>query len=257
MHSGHFDEFYSKVSDKKKSFIRKVLGICDNVICLSDGWKEYYRSKLELEENKMKVVRNGIYVEDFFSSRLQRIKDDDDELNILFIGSLTEKKGIKDLVEISKKLKKINRSRYKFTVIGNGPLYSYLENAIIDHELNIELCGELTGEQKNEKFRKADVLFLPSYAEGMPISIIEGMAAGMVIVATNVGAIPEIIIENKNGFLFNPGDKDAAVNCFLELRKEQLDKIGQTNRKIAVAEFDFKNVLKKLEQIYLSFIPIK
>lgn len=250
LHSGHFSDFHEKNSDRNKRIITKVLHTCDKLICLSSGWKEYYTKTFDLDSNRIEVVTNAIFVDDYISPNKSRTPD----LNILYIGSLTENKGLKDLVEIAKELKNKYNSNYKFTVIGNGPLYNYIKDEKQKHSLNIELCGELSGNEKTREFKNADVLLLPSYFEGMPLCILEGLAAGHVIISTNVGAIPEVVKESENGYLYQPGDVEKAVSIIMDLNKDKVDEISKKNVRYAQESCDFQQLAKKLDLIYLSIL---
>lgn len=250
LHSGHFSDFYEKSTFRNKRIINKVLHRCDKLICLSSGWKDYYVQTFDLDPNKIEVVTNAIFVDEYVTSRENRSS----YLNLLYIGSLTENKGLKDLVEIAKDLKRKYDNKFKFTIIGNGPLYKYIKEEKMEHNLNIELCGELSGNEKTQEFKKADILFLPSYFEGMPLCILEGLAAGHVIISTNVGAIPEVVKENENGYLFQPGDIEKAVSIIMNLNQTKLEEISENNQRYAQKYYDFQQLAKSLDKIYLSIL---
>ncbi len=125
--------------------------------------------------------------------------------NLLFMGSIDQRKGIIDLLHVINIVEKLNIILH---ICGGMP------NESIEDEFN-KLCrksknriinhGYVQGEKKEMLLNEANVVVLPSYAEGMPIVLMEAMAYGCGIIATNVGGIPEII-QSKNGILIEPGN---------------------------------------------------
>lgn len=81
--------------------------------------------------------------------------------------------------------------------------------------------GWVNGEKKERLLNMADAYILPSYNEGLPISILEAMSYSLPIISTNVGGIPEILKNGENGFIMSPGDKDAMYRAILELMNNE------------------------------------
>lgn len=81
--------------------------------------------------------------------------------------------------------------------------------------------GWVSGDKKIELLNKVDAYILPSYHEGLPISILEAMSYSLPIISTNVGGIPEILKNGENGFIISPGDKDAMYRAILELMNNE------------------------------------
>lgn len=131
------------------------------------------------------------------------------------IANLYPTKGIKFLVETAEYFKK--DERIIFTVIGDGPERKNLELLITDRQLKhkIFLLGQI---EDGYKFMGGfDIFVLPSVKEGFPFVVIEAMAAKLPIVATRVGAMPEIIENGKNGFVVEPGNSAALASKIKEL----------------------------------------
>lgn len=81
--------------------------------------------------------------------------------------------------------------------------------------------GWVSGDKKINLLNKVDAYILPSYHEGLPISILEAMSYSLPIISTNVGGIPEILKNGENGFIITPGDKDAIYRAILELMNNE------------------------------------
>lgn len=132
--------------------------------------------------------------------------------NFLFVGSLDKRKGFYDLVTAFQEL---NPEKSKLIICGNPND----ENAkkVLDRAISnpiFKYCGYVAGNEKSKIFSQSDVLVLPSYGEGLPITILEALHFGMPIITTKVGAIPEIINENF-GTLLLPGDTADLKNSIM------------------------------------------
>jgi glycosyltransferase involved in cell wall biosynthesis len=126
---------------------------------------------------------------------------------IVFVGRLSEEKGLKILFQSIVEVKK--DIAIELLIIGEGSQESYLRSqaktlGIAD---NIKWFGSLRwGPRLFGKIAEADTLVLPSYSEGLPLVTIEGMSQGLVVVASSVGGIPEILDNGRCGILVTPGD---------------------------------------------------
>ena len=113
--------------------------------------------------------------------------------------------------------------------------------------------GWVSGAEKIDVFNIADIFVLPSYNEGLPISILEAMSYGLPILSTTVGGIPEIVENGVNGFLVEPGDKNALLE-FLEvlvLNKTKRLEMGEKSR-LVVADHLPNSVESQLKNLYNS-----
>jgi len=116
----------------------------------------------------------------------------------------------------------------------------------------IRVLGCLTGKAKEEVLAAADCLVLPSYAEGLPIAILEAMAHGIPVIATTVGAIPEVITDGEQGFLIEPGDVQALTECMLKLSNDpELRKtMGLAARRRVEEEFSIDTMVERVMAVY-------
>ncbi len=215
-----------------KNLIKYILGKVDYVFVVSDSIKDNVL-KLDIKEieNKMKVTYNAVDVQkfrpDMKSNFKQEIKIDPFKPVILFVGNLVWQKGVEYLI----RAKEFIDDNVEIVIVGDGPLFNEFKG-IVEFE-NIEGI-KLTGARNDiEKIMPAaDIFVLPSLTEGRPAVILEAMASGKPIVATNVGGIPEII-NDQIGILVNPEDSVGladAINKLLE-DKELREKMGKNARK--------------------------
>jgi len=129
-----------------------------------------------------------------------------------------------------------------------------VKNAISDNRLmeHIIVLGEIKGDDRLELFRKSDIFILPSYVENFPVTILEAMRAGLPVITTNVGAIPEILKELENGFMVTPGDVAKFTEKVLLLvnNRRLRDSIANANLKKALDQFNPQYYSLDLAKIY-------
>ena len=132
-------------------------------------------------------------------------------------------------------------SNLKVSFLGYGAesLKSYCEQLQVQHF--IEFLGAVSMDERIGFFRKADIFVLPTRAEAMPMSIIEAMAAGLPVISTTVGGIPEMIENGVDGLLYAPGDVVALAEkiSFLLDHKNIRIEIGEKARVKAGEQMDF------------------
>ena len=136
---------------------------------------------------------------------------------------------------------------------------STIENHV--QKLGLSEKVQFLGYQNNilEILRSMDIFILPSLWEGMPNAILEAMAAGLPVVATNVGGTPEVVVDGETGFLVPPRDPEALANAIKlliddpELRK----KFGQAGRERVERHFTIQETVRKTEELYLRLLAEK
>lgn len=197
IHGGGFKDFYKhNVRLVDQSFSK-----CSAIVALSPSWKFYFQNEVGLEH--VWVIPNVIDVPTIVNY------NKDGLFHLLYLGHINKSKGVFDLVEMLCE----NKDEYigKLVLdIGGGMydscrLFNYIECNRLD--ALIRFHGWVSGDKKVELFNTADAFILPSYVEGVPISILEAESYGLPIISTYVGGIPEIVSDTENGFLFEPGDR--------------------------------------------------
>jgi glycosyltransferase involved in cell wall biosynthesis len=218
----------------------------DMIILLSETFKRDL-IKIGLPESKLNVLYNFHTLKNNIDINL---KHDKSIINLLFIGSISERKGFKDIIE-ALKLVKIN---YRLNVLGEFPsesMRNYCKAQVLKNNLNIVFQGYISGEDKINFISNSDILILPSYEEGFPMVIPESMALGCAIIASNIAGIPEIVKENENGFLISPGqiDKLAEKIIWLHENKESLEMFKKNSLKLS-GEYNIERYINKLSFLY-------
>ncbi len=181
-------------------------------------------------------------------------------INILFLSNLNKDKGIYKLIN---SIPLIVRSvtNITFTISGNGAEYYNIKKNVLRLRLNnyINMTGNVDGVKKHMTFNEADMFVFPtSHGEGFPTVIAEAMASGLPIIATRVGAIPEVIEDGVNGLLLSKPDPQEIADKIIYLlkRPELMKRMGDINREKAKA-YDVKVVTQKIISIYNEVLSAK
>ena len=219
--------------------------MCDKIIVLSEEWEEYFQNIVP--RDKIEVIYNAINIPKDFEKNIETKQ-------ILFLGRLGERKGIYDLIDVVEQL----ISQYKdikLIACGDGE-YEKVKKIVEDRKLksNIEIYNWISGKEKEEKLKNSSFYVLPSYNEGMPMSLIEGMAYKNVPISTKVGGIPRVIENGINGFIIEPGDKkklkEILENILDDKEKEKRKQISDNARKTVEEKFNIEKNIEKLLRIY-------
>ena len=175
-----------------------------------------------------------------------------DEVMLLSVGELISRKNHETII---KAIAKLSNSRIKYFICGDGILMPYLKNLTIT--LGISKQVILLGYRKDiaELCKTADIFCFASYQEGLPIALIEAMASGLPVVASNIRGVVDCVENNITGLLCNPKDIDAFANAIDYLVKNPDTRKQMGNHsKTAAQRFDIKNVMQEMEKIYLDVI---
>ena len=135
---------------------------------------------------------------------------------LVFAGRFVYQKNPVAIVQILSQLKDLN---WQCTMLGDGPMFEDVKREIgkADMRERFELPGWVTPEQVLEHFSKSDILFMPSFSEGLPVVGVQALAKGLAIVASRIGGFLDLVDENKNGYLIEVHDQDAFAGILREL----------------------------------------
>ncbi len=232
-HAGDVELYYSRQSRLGRWFIRTAIGTSNSVIAVSTSTANSIRDISRSDE--IVVIPNAIDTAAF----RPRESRDIGPVRLLFVGAVGKLKGERDLLRALAKLRS-SRLDLKVSIVGFGAGSLYDECRHLGISDMIEFLGPVAVDQMRERYAAADIFVLPTYAEGMPMSVLEAMASGLAIVTTQVGGIPELIDNGENGFMVEPGDIDGLASQIQELAEDpQLRRrLGQAARRKAVNDFD-------------------
>lgn len=250
LHSGEFPVFYHRECGRlAQAWVKRTLRGAARVVVLTNGWRS---ALLEIEPKlRLEVLGNPVAVPEHIPPLRDRVGE------VLFLGRLREKKGVFDLVRAMPAI----LSAYpdiRFVLAGDGELEvvrTMARDLKVEHAL--VMPGWIDGDEKDMAIGRADIFVLPSYFEGLPVGILEAMAAGVPIVATTVGGIPDILTNERNALLVPPGEVSALAGAIIRLIPDKAlrAKLREAAYESACADFSNKQVLMKLEAMYRETVP--
>ncbi len=251
IHASRFKDFYNESSEREKEKIMQTLRAADKIIVLSRSWKDWFRS-IGIDQEALIILHN-ITPE---PARIPSAKVKDGKTHFLFLGEIGQRKGVFDIIRaISTHLNKAE-GRIELKIGGNRN-EDKLMSAIKDNGLEgtVTFEGWVGGERKLRLLNWADVYILPSFNEGLPISILEAMSYGCPIISTEVGGIPEVVTDN--GVLVTPGNTEeiwAAMSRYI-CNPELIEKEGKASL-VNVRPYLAESVMKDLRNIYLDILEV-
>lgn len=255
-----FVDFYNKSSSFGKFLIRLVLGLSDRIITLSDYWKDFLSSIAE--PGKISVVPNGVKLSEFCLEKHRRAEMglSDNTVVVFFVGPIGKRKGTFDVLDaIPKVIGKTKDITFVFCGTEEFPGELEVFKGRIK-ELSIDpyfrYAGNIFGQDLRDYYLSCDIFVLPSFAENLPNSVLEAMAAGLPVVVSDVGAIPEVVKDGVNGFIIKAGDIDAIAERIIRLaqNRDLRKSMGIRNIELIKEKYDMPIIAGKISRIYKELL---
>lgn len=245
MHGSTFDLFYKERCNKRqKKEVRDIFRLAERVIALSDDWKVFL-AKYICPAEKIKVIYNGVPVP-------ETGKKEYGNRRILFLGILGQRKGTYDLLKVLPEVCRVYPDVHVY--FGGDGEREQAER--LSRELGISghvtFLGWVRGRKKEKLLRGCSMYVLPTYHEGMPMSVLEAMSYGMAVISTWVGGIPHIITDGENGLLCEAGDEKRLQELILRLLASEAErrKLGVNAKGLIRDVFDVKKTVDEVARLY-------
>ncbi len=243
--------FPMKIGKIKKDPLTKITGYLSNVVFFFSDKIIVYSNRIVIERRLQKYNKKiGVTSEHFIDlNTFKMMKPTYQRKLIGYVGTLSELKGVKNLIQA---IEILGRDDLKFIFIGDGPLFDEMEEYINANSLNkkVMLKGWVSHDELPHYLNEFKLLVLPSYTEGLPNVLIEAMACGTPVLATNVGAIPDIIKDAETGFIIEknvPHRIAKDINRVLEY--EKIGNIISNAYNLIENNFTYSKVEEKWDQI--------
>lgn len=229
-----------------ESFVHRIFGLyrrnLDKIVTPS----EFFRTKLVewgWPEEKITYIPNYVRTDEY-QPQYQPGN------NFLYFGRLAQEKGVDTLIRAAA------QARVGLRIVGTGPDETKLKALAVAQGGNVEFLGYRTGEDLKSLLRDARAIVLPSqWYENAPMSVLEAYASGKIVIAANIGGIPEMVMEGETGFLFESGNVDELANRLTRvssLSDETIAQMGEYARGYVSKTFTVDRYIDETLNLYRS-----
>ncbi|ACX51484.1 glycosyl transferase group 1 [Ammonifex degensii KC4] len=256
----HNSLFFGEGSRKQK-FLARIEAFLGRrtfkIIAVSQALRAELLTKFRLPPDKVVVIPNGIDLTPFtlgvLSPTVHRELPLPTGVRLLgTVARLVPQKGLFCLLEALALLPA--ELRPGWLIVGDGPLRQELEDKARALGLShlVSFAGYRPPEEIPSILKVIDIFVLPSLSEGLPLALLEAMAAGKPVVATAVGGIPEVVLEGRTGYLVPPGDAQALARALLSLLEspDKAREMGEAGRKWVEEHFSSRRMAQEVMKIY-------
>jgi len=255
---GYIGEEY-KIHVGFKKIVNMVFGIplerfalskIPRIITVNPQIKDFISKKTN---SKIIIIPNGIDLK--YIQKIQPANRNNNPI-IFYLGMLTKGKGIADLIKSISVVKK-DIKNLKLFIGGSGPYENTLRKLVTEFDLeeNVTFLGFLNEEEKFSYMKSIDLFILPSHWESFPIVLLEAMACGKPIIATDIGGVSYAVNNGVNGYLYEPGDVKELTNKIIKLlsNKELMEQMGKENQKKSL-DFNWDSIAEETKKVYFEIL---
>lgn len=243
LHGSEMKPFYERQSPSLKREIQRQLEKATRVVVLSESWREFIAQIAPAA--RITVVPNYVTMPALPPATAR------DPHKVLFLGLIGQRKGTFDLIPAFAAVS--GHPDVKLVIGGNGQIEEARAAVADCHaQSRIELAGWVSGDAKEAHLMRSGIYVLPSYNEGLPMSVLEAMAAGLAVITTRVGGIPELITHGVDGLLVEAGDRQALTSAVQMLLDDEplRQRIAEAGRLRVEQHYSDRAVLPLLHRLY-------
>jgi len=250
VHGGTLPEEFFAKSRLATGFLRWTLNLPDRVVVLAQSELASYRRFVPRQD--VRVLPNGIDVRPFAALPTVR-SSPDAPLQLVYIGRIAREKGLYETLQGMRLAHELGVDSC-LVVAGGGTEEPRLRRYAQALGIAPRVCfvGPVFGADKVKLLAGADAMMLASYGEGLPYALLESMAAGIPVIATPVGAIPDVVTDGIHGFLVPPRDGKAIAEALAVLAgdRERLSWMSRACRRRIRAAFSIERLAQELSILY-------
>lgn len=231
-----------------RPLFRRALLRCDSIVLQSELAQEGLRHLYPDVDDRVEVIPNWIEC-DRPQRSFAQTQGFEAPPRALFIGWLESTKGTIELLTAVKRLHERGLT-CSLSLCGSGSQADELPKLAADLEIatQVRFLGWVDEAGKEEQFRSTDLLVLPSYTEGMPNAVLEAMASGLPIVATNVGSLPQLVVDGHGGFLVDPHEIEPLADAMFRVlsNPELKEQMGRFNRRRVLEKHNVEHAWRRI-----------
>ncbi len=250
-------EHWSTKASREVWVDRALYRLSDRILVPSAASKEMVMRTEGIPAGKIDVVYNGVDTAIFAQGEKRgevrsELHISSDAMVLGIVGRLSEEKGGVDvLIRAVARLCKSNPN-LRLLVVGDGPLRGSLEALAAESAPGGEIMFTGTRNDVAHLLSAMDLFVLPSLNEALPIVVLEAMAAGLPVIATRVGGVPEIVDHEKTGLLVEPGSEDSLYSALdrLIFDADLREQLAQAGRRRVASDFTIERMVERIEGLY-------
>lgn len=232
-----------------RPFVRWLWHDADALVAVSNGLREYATETTP--DLPIEVIPNAIELSVFIPPRQRQHEG---PVRLLFVGRLNAFKNVEMLIETASRLTDRGIDNFELQLVGEGEHRSNLERLVVEKGLTrqVRFLGWVDRAAIVEVYRQADIFVTATTWEGMPNTVLEGMACGLPVVGTRASGLAELVREGVNGNLVDINDTAALTDRLADLIDNSYERrrMGKESRKIAEQEFAWDYIAEQYVEIY-------
>jgi glycosyltransferase involved in cell wall biosynthesis len=244
-HGGGFDTFYTSLPRIAQRVVRNVFARADCFVVVSSQWREFYAQRCGVPSNRIVVLGNPTVVPAETVDRAGR-----SSVQFVSLGRIARQKGSFDVLQAFAALSDEAGASARLVFAGDGDVDALRERATALGD-RVDVHEWIDSARRDALLEASDVFVLPSYAEGVPMAMLEAMAHGLPVVTTAVGGIPDVVSDRHEGLIVEPGN-------VAELRQAMQTLIEDDSLRLALGRsartraerFDVADYGEQLTRIY-------
>lgn len=248
LHGSRMRQYWLGASVRRQMHVVEMFAGAAQVLVLGEVWLRFVADQVPAVAKRITILPNATR-----AAKLPAVPDK--VVRILFLGYVGQRKGVPQLINALALLPR--DGNWRATIAGDGDLDD-ARNQIMAAGLGakVVLPGWVGPQEVERLLANADILVLPSFDENLPMSIIEGMAAGLAVIATPVGATEEIVLDGQTGLLVPPGDVKALTGALQRLVDDSdlRAKLGKTAQAYHAAYLEIGPYVQRLATIWRESI---
>ena len=247
LHGAEYQSFWQADGGLMDLWIRHMFEHASQVIVLGKVWRDFIARRAPGAADQITIIPNAT------AAPTLPHRGGGDSVHILFLGRIGDRKGVPQLGEALHRMR--GAPGWRATIAGDGAVEAARAKAAeLGLADRVSIPGWVGPNEVAELIASADILVLPSFAENLPVSVIEGMAAGLAIVATPVGAVEDIIVDGETGLLVPPGDVEALTLALTRLVESPQLRAQLGSNAVAVhrARLDLAPFAQAIRDVWLT-----
>jgi glycosyltransferase involved in cell wall biosynthesis len=253
VHDYNYTDEYRRRGALMKSLIASLFRHAEKILVLGHREHRALSSLLQLPQHQVAVLHNAVPDPLRDGARPRRGAG---TCHILFLGHLSVRKGVPELLQALSR-PALSSRQWRATLAGGGPVDEFRRLATdLGIAQRVDFPGWLGAARIRELCGDADVLVLPSHAEGLAMAVLEGISYGLAVIATPVGAHPEVIEPEVSGILVPPGDVEALADALVRLVDDEglRRRLGAAARRCFLEKFDVRAYAERLGRLYAGLL---